>query len=88
MTNGAVLIQAHSQSLFAGKLICLSWLSYSYCRLYHNVTLLLLDITSRPDSAPYQIELFESFVVSIEKHLNPLKLVEIAKRVSRQLQGR
>jgi len=53
-------------------------------KLWHNITLLLLDFIARPDCGPYLIELFTSFVRPIEGNLNPLKLVEISRRVARE----
>ncbi|KAG7529731.1 hypothetical protein FFLO_05458 [Filobasidium floriforme] len=53
-------------------------------KLWHNVTVLLMRFAARDDSSPYLVELFENFVRPIESKLNPLRLVELARRVARE----
>ncbi|KAL7424211.1 26S proteasome regulatory subunit [Cryptotrichosporon argae] len=53
-------------------------------KLWHNLTVALIEFVFQPGTGPYQIELFERFVTTIEKNVNALKLVEIARRVGRE----
>ncbi|GMK55133.1 hypothetical protein CspeluHIS016_0201890 [Cutaneotrichosporon spelunceum] len=53
-------------------------------KLWHNLTVALLNFVSLPGSGPYQIELFDKFITSIEGKINALRLVEIARRVGRE----
>ncbi|WWD16129.1 hypothetical protein CI109_100554 [Kwoniella shandongensis] len=53
-------------------------------KLWHNLTVTLTEFVFLPSTGPYQIELFEKFITTIESKINPLKLVEIARRVGRE----
>ncbi|WWD01176.1 hypothetical protein V866_008116 [Kwoniella sp. B9012] len=53
-------------------------------KLWHNLTVLLTEFVFTPGTGPYQIELFEKFITTIESKINALKLVEIARRVGRE----
>ncbi|WRT67337.1 uncharacterized protein IL334_004307 [Kwoniella shivajii] len=53
-------------------------------KLWHNLTVVLTEFVFTPGTGPYQIELFEKFISTIEKKINALKLVEIARRVGRE----
>ncbi|KAJ9121622.1 hypothetical protein QFC22_002242 [Naganishia vaughanmartiniae] len=64
---------------------CWEKLGKSYERkLWHNITILLEEFTSKPSSTPYLISLFDNFVHPIEDKLNPLKLVKFTMQVGRQ----
>ncbi|WVQ78556.1 hypothetical protein IAT38_000642 [Cryptococcus sp. DSM 104549] len=53
-------------------------------KLWHNLTVTLTEFVALPSTGPYQIELFEKFITTIESKINALKLVEIARRVGRE----
>ncbi|WOO81356.1 26S proteasome regulatory subunit RPN9 [Vanrija pseudolonga] len=53
-------------------------------KLWHNLTVSLVEFVFLPGSGPYQIELFHKFITTIESKINALKLVEIARRVGRE----
>ncbi|WVO14058.1 hypothetical protein L204_101685 [Cryptococcus depauperatus] len=53
-------------------------------KLWHNLTVTLIEFVFLPGTGPYQIELFDKFIVTIESKINALKLVEIARRVGRE----
>ncbi|RXK36242.1 26S proteasome regulatory subunit N9 [Tremella mesenterica] len=53
-------------------------------KLWHNLTVALTEFVFLPNTGPYQIELFEKFIVAISSKLNELRLVEIARRVGRE----
>ncbi|WWC89772.1 uncharacterized protein L201_004698 [Kwoniella dendrophila CBS 6074] len=53
-------------------------------KLWHNLTVQLTEFVFTPGTGPYQIELFEKFISTIESRINALKLVEIARRVGRE----
>ncbi|WVQ98920.1 hypothetical protein IAU59_006051 [Kwoniella sp. CBS 9459] len=53
-------------------------------KLWHNLTVVLTEFVFLPGTGPYQIELFEKFISTIESKINALKLVEIARRVGRE----
>jgi len=55
------------------------------CRLWHQLTLRLLEFLSVPSSSPFQLPLFNNFVKDFESKLNQLRLVEIAVKVCKQI---
>ncbi|KAL7412136.1 hypothetical protein BDY24DRAFT_393375 [Mrakia frigida] len=55
-------------------------------KLWHNLTILLLKFVDDPATGTLQVDLFNLFIRDFEKKLNPLRLVEIARKVSRQIE--
>ncbi|KAI5451375.1 26S proteasome regulatory subunit [Naganishia albida] len=53
-------------------------------KLWHNITILLEDFSSKPSNAEFLIGLYDNFVHPIEDKLNPLKLVKFTTQVGRQ----
>ncbi|CED85385.1 26S proteasome regulatory complex, subunit RPN9/PSMD13 [Phaffia rhodozyma] len=55
-------------------------------KLWHNLTVLLLSFVRTPETGPLQVSLFNNFIRGFEKKLNVLRLVEIARYVSRHIE--
>ncbi|ORX33766.1 putative proteasome regulatory particle subunit [Kockovaella imperatae] len=53
-------------------------------KLWHNLTVVLTQFVFLPETGPYQIDLFDKFITTIESKINALRLVEIARRVGRE----
>ena len=60
---------------------------YSDRKLWHQLTNTLQDILRQPESAPFQIDLYQNFVSKYAKRLDQLWLVEIAVAVAQQYEG-
>ena len=54
-------------------------------RLWHQITLNLVEFFDDPISQPYQVDVYDRFVRDFAPKLNPLKLVEMGVKVSRQI---
>ena len=64
----------------------LMWvLCSSVIRLWHQLTLKLVEFFDDPASQPYQVDVYDRFVRDFATKLNPLKLVEMGVKVSRQI---
>ncbi|RSH93921.1 26S proteasome regulatory subunit [Saitozyma podzolica] len=53
-------------------------------KLWHNLTVTLTEFVFLPGTGPFQIELFEKFITTVESKINALKLAEISRRVGRE----
>ncbi|KAI8352077.1 hypothetical protein BD560DRAFT_409073 [Blakeslea trispora] len=53
-------------------------------KLWHQLTQLILDLFEEPESAPFQVRLFQSFVAEWEDKINKLSLVSIALQAAKQ----
>ena len=64
----------------------LTWISFSPAfRLWHQITLKLVEFFDDPLSQPYQVDVYDRFVRDFAAKLNSLKLVEMGVKVSRQI---
>lgn len=54
-------------------------------RLWHQLTLKLFEFFDDPLSRPYRVDTFERFVRDFESKLNQLRLVEMAVKVSKEI---
>ena len=54
-------------------------------RLWHQITLKLLEFFDHPLSKPYRVDVFDKFVRDFEGKLNQLRLVEMAVKVSKEI---
>jgi len=54
-------------------------------RLWHQITLKLVEFFDDPLSQPYQVDVYDRFVRDFTAKLNPLKLVEMGVKVSSQI---
>ena len=54
-------------------------------RLWHQITLKLAEFFDDPLSQLYQVDVYDRFVRDFAAKLNPLKLVEMGVKVSRQI---
>lgn len=54
-------------------------------RLWHQITLKLVEFFDDPFSQPYQVDVYDRFVRDFSAKLNPLKLVEMGVKVSKQI---
>jgi len=54
-------------------------------RLWHQITLKLVQFFDDPLSQSYQVDVYDRFVRDFAAKLNPLKLVEMGVKVSRQI---
>ena len=64
----------------------LTWVSFSLAfRLWHQITLKLVEFFDDPLSQLYQVDVYDRFVRDFAAKLNPLKLVEMGVKVSRQI---
>ncbi|KAF7295172.1 Saccharopine dehydrogenase [Mycena indigotica] len=54
-------------------------------KLWHQLTLKLFTFLDHPASKPYRVDVFESFVRDFETKINPLRLVEMGVRVSKEI---
>jgi 26S proteasome regulatory subunit N9 len=52
-------------------------------RLWHQLTLKLLEFFDNPLSKPFRLDVFERFVRDFEGKINPLRLVEMGVKVSK-----
>lgn len=62
-----------------GKLIYINY------RLWHQLTLKLVEFFDHPLSRPYRVDVFDRFVRDFESKLNQLKLVEMGVKVAREI---
>ncbi|KAI8971864.1 hypothetical protein BDF20DRAFT_825235 [Mycotypha africana] len=53
-------------------------------KLWHQLTLSILEFFKEPNSAPHQISLFQNFVAEWEDKINKLSLVSIALQAAKQ----
>lgn len=56
-------------------------------RLWHQLTLTLEKFYENSLSPPFHVDLFNNFVLDFESKLNPLRLVELGVRASKQIDG-
>lgn len=63
------------------------YLSNNY-RLWHQLTTKILEFFNEPESAPFQISLFQNFVAEWEDKINQLSLVSIALQAAKQFSGK
>lgn len=56
-------------------------------RLWYQLTISILEFLALPQSYPFQISLYHSFIKDFENKINSLKLVEIAVTVSQRYTG-
>lgn len=54
-------------------------------RLWHQITLELVEFFDDPLSQQYQVDVYDRFVRDFATKLNPLRLVEMGVKVSRQI---
>jgi 26S proteasome regulatory subunit N9 len=54
-------------------------------RLWHQLTLKLLEFVDNPAAQPYRLDLFDKLVRDFETRLNQLRLVELGVKVSRDI---
>lgn len=54
-------------------------------RLWHQLTLKLFEFYDYPPSKPYRVDTFERFVQDFESKMNQLRLVEMAVKVSKEI---
>ncbi|KAF8073469.1 hypothetical protein FPV67DRAFT_1410368 [Lyophyllum atratum] len=54
-------------------------------KLWHQLTLKLLEFFDDPQSKPYRVDVFERFVRDFESKINQLRLVEMAVKVSKEI---
>ena len=54
-------------------------------RLWHQITLKLIEFFDDPLSQQYQVDVYDRFVRDFASKLNPLRLVEMGVKVSRQI---
>lgn len=62
-------------------------MTQAFDRLWHQLTQLILDLFEEPESAPFQVRLFQSFVAEWEDKINKLSLVSIALQAAKQFSG-
>ena len=60
----------------------------STARLWHQMTLKLIEFFDDPLSQQYQVDVYDRFVRDFASKLNPLKLVEMGVKVSRQIDSK
>ena len=63
-------------------------MGYTFHRLWHQLTLKLFEFFDNPSSKPFRVETFEKFVRDFETRLNQLRLVEMAVKVSKEIDSR
>ena len=64
----------------------LTWVLFSFViRLWHQITLKLVEFFDDPLSQPYQVDVYDRFVRDFATKLNPLRLVEMGVKVSGQI---
>lgn len=56
-------------------------------RLWHQLTTKILEFFEEPESAPFQLSIFQNFVAEWEDKINKLSLVSIALQAARQSTG-
>eukprot|EP01134_Creolimax_fragrantissima_P001593 CFRG1593T1 len=54
-------------------------------KLWHQLTQLILDITSQPDMVADIVDMYDNFIQSFELDMNPLALVTLLTRVAAQM---
>jgi 26S proteasome regulatory subunit N9 len=54
-------------------------------RLWHQLTLKLLDFVDQPAAQAYRLDVFENFVRDFEARVNQLRLVELGVKVARDI---
>lgn len=54
-------------------------------RLWHQITLKLIEFFDDPLSQQYQVDVYDRFVRDFATKLNPLRLVEMGVKVSKQI---
>jgi len=54
-------------------------------KLWHQLTLKLIEFFDHPASGPYQVDIYDRFVRDFETRLNQLRLVEMGVKVSREI---
>ena len=54
-------------------------------RLWHQMTLTLVEFFDHPQSRPYRVDVFDRFVRDFESKLNQLRLVEMGVKVAREI---
>lgn len=54
-------------------------------RLWHQLTLKLIEFLDHPQSKPYRVDVFVKFVRDFEEKLNQLRLVEMGVKVAKEI---
>lgn len=54
-------------------------------RLWHQLTKKLFEFFEHPLALPYRVDTFERFVRDFERKINQLRLVEMATKVSKDI---
>jgi len=54
-------------------------------RLWHQLTQKLFEFFEHPLARPFRVEVFSRFVRDFEMRLNPLRLVEMGAKVSKDI---
>jgi hypothetical protein len=63
-------------------------LTFATTRLWHQLTITILDFFGEEGSAPYHISIFQNFVAEWEDKINKLSLVTIALKAASQFTGK
>lgn len=62
-------------------------ITYAERKLYHQLSNALHALLRQPESAPYQIQLWNGFISKLAKRLDQLRAVEMAVIVAQQYEG-
>jgi 26S proteasome regulatory subunit N9 len=57
-------------------------------RLWHQLTLKIIEFFKEPESASFQVRVFQNFVAEWESKINKLSLVSIALQAASQFKGK
>ena len=60
-------------------------MAYACTRLWHQLTIKLLEFFDSPLTRPYRVDVFNKFVRDFEAKLNQLRLVEMGVKVSKEI---
>lgn len=67
------------------KSYCVNSLECDGYRLWHQLTLRLIDFFDHPLSRPYRVDVFAKFVRDFETKLNQLRLVDMGVKVAKEI---